>query len=416
MLDLLSGLAQGFVDGQQDVRDNLWKKEIRKTQLKMFNMQLDQEETKQNAIKQITSVLGTPRTQTSMVPQEGAMGESYPAQQQTQTLPPQSMQQFFSTPQGAGLGLQAGMSLKDLNTVQQGEPGQEILKRIMEMLTGGQVGQQGQPQGAPQAGGFGGFVPSFEIGSDGKALVKLNPNRPKFKDEYPSADGQFMIQRNEYGQEIGRRPITPGEVKPAPLAPQTKGQEAIDQEFGKEYATFKASGGFADVSKQIQQLRDVSGRLEKENLTGKFVGSIPDASLPYFAPEAQAAQDAVEEVVQRNLRLVLGAQFTEKEGERLIARSYNIKLSGTENKKRVDRLVTQIETAARAKQEAIDYFEVNGTLKGFKGKLWTMADFLKDSDKGSAKPDSIMFQEGQTATNPQTGERRVFRGGKWETM
>src|SRR3990167_139894 len=138
MLDLLSGLAQGFVDGQQDVRDNLWKKEIRKTQLKMFNMQLDQEETKQNAIKQITSVLGTPRTQTSMVPQEGAMGESYPAQQQTQTLPPQSMQQFFSTPQGAGLGLQAGFSIKDLSTIQRGEPGQALMEAIIQQYFSGQ--------------------------------------------------------------------------------------------------------------------------------------------------------------------------------------------------------------------------------------------------------------------------------------
>src|SRR3990167_3379844 len=136
MRDLLSGLAMGFTDAQKSARENQWNNDIKKAQIKVFKMQLDQEETKQNAIKQITSILGTNRTQ--MVPQEGAMGESYPAQQQTQTLPPPSMQQFFSTPQGAGLGLQAGFGIKDLVTIQRGEPGQALMEAIMKQYFSGQ--------------------------------------------------------------------------------------------------------------------------------------------------------------------------------------------------------------------------------------------------------------------------------------
>jgi hypothetical protein len=203
MRDLLSGLAMGFTDAQKSARENQWNNEIKKAQIKVFKMQLDQEETKQNAIKQITSVLGANRTQDVMVPQEGAMGESYPAQQQTQTLPPQTMQQFFSTPQGAGLGIQAGMGIKDLNTIQRGEPGQALMEAIMKQYFPGSGGQpqgtpqasqigggqpqgapqgMGGPQGAPQGGGFGGFVPNISVDSTGKVGVDLKPSKVIWKD------------------------------------------------------------------------------------------------------------------------------------------------------------------------------------------------------------------------------------------
>lgn len=166
----------------------------------------------------------------------------------------------------------------------------------------------------------------------------------------------------------------------------TKGQEAVDRKFADEYVDFKASGGFADVQKGIEQVGGVLSQLEQgDNLTGPVVGRIGDTARSIFAPEAQAAKDAVEEVVQRNLRLVLGAQFTEKEGERLISRAYNPALGAPENAKRLRRLVNQISTAAQAKQEAADYFDEHGTLAGFKGKTYSMADFLNmkfDDPKG----------------------------------
>ena len=83
----------------------------------------------------------------------------------------------------------------------------------------------------------------------------------------------------------------------------------------------------------------------------------------------------IEEVVQRNLRLILGAQFTEKEGTRLIERAFNPNLSTAENKNRIDRLLTQIQIAAETKEDAAAYFNENGTLQGWKGKMPTLRDF-----------------------------------------
>lgn len=171
----------------------------------------------------------------------------------------------------------------------------------------------------------------------------------------------------------------------------TEAQKAVDSNFGKDYAEWVAGGGFADTQRQVAQLEEVLGKLKtkrgmfEQNLTGTGVGLTPDWLLNVVNPEAVSARNAVEEVVQRNLRLVLGAQFTEKEGERLIARAYNPSLSEAENAKRVERLLNQIKQAAAAKVSAGQYYEQHGTLRGWSGKLPTIADFDPDArtDRGS---------------------------------
>lgn len=165
-------------------------------------------------------------------------------------------------------------------------------------------------------------------------------------------------------------------------AEPTVAQKEVDKQFAKEYANFIASGGVKDVEKNVKQLEEVANRLEsgKENLTGGVLGRLPDWAQQATGHSAAVdLREAVEEVVQRNLRLVLGAQFTEKEGERLIARAYNPKLDEKTNAKRLKRLIGQIKGAAKAKVEAGRYYEENGTLQGWQGTLATSpADFLTD--------------------------------------
>lgn len=219
--------------------------------------------------------------------------------------------------------------------------------------------------------------------------------------------------------------LSPGQVRYGPggqriagqaVAPElklTKGQEALDRKFGQEYAEYTAGGGYADVQKQLNQLGEVYKALGtykpdpadpskqiyepgESNLTGSLIGRTPDVmlSMTEAGSRAIAARDTIEEVVQRNLRLILGAQFTEKEGERLIARAYNPKLGEEENKKRVGRLIKQIQTAAEQKQRASEYFEQNGTLKGFQGHIPSKADF---DLRSGAQEQAQKFQKTPTA-------------------
>lgn len=201
----------------------------------------------------------------------------------------------------------------------------------------------------------------------------------------------------------------------------TKGQEAVDREFGKEYAEYVAAGGFSDVAKQVKQLEQVQSELEKKgnDYTGPAVGLIPDKARAFTNPAAVSAKNKVEEVAQRNLRLVLGAQFTQVEGERLIARAYNPSLPPEENAARVKALAEQIKTAAKQKAEAADYFEKNGTLSGWSGKLPSITDFEEAIDRAggsktasgrvSAPPLSVAAQTSVGSAKPLTLEERLAK-------
>lgn len=181
-----------------------------------------------------------------------------------------------------------------------------------------------------------------------------------------------------------------------PLAKNlSKGEEAVDKKFADEYVQWSATGGFADIEKQISQLEEAAAALEAGNgLTGPLVGSLPDFITASVAPDVIATREAVEEVAQRNLRAILGPQFTEKEGDRLIARTYNPRLSEAENAKRVRRLIAQIKTAAQVKQDAANYYEQNGTLKGWKGKMPSLSDFDPEQDTElNAAPAAEGWQE-----------------------
>lgn len=156
----------------------------------------------------------------------------------------------------------------------------------------------------------------------------------------------------------------------------TKGEEAVDKKFADEIVEFNAKGGIADVKKNLSQLISVRNALASgEVSTGAETRLVPEFAESLIMPKSKAAKESVEEVVQRNLRLVLGAQFTEKEGERLIARAYNQDLPEEENIKRLDRLIQQISEAAAAKANASEYFSKYGTLKGWQGSIPTIGDF-----------------------------------------
>ncbi|HEY1035018.1 MAG TPA: hypothetical protein VGE09_08555 [Pseudoxanthomonas sp.] len=223
-------------------------------------------------------------------------------------------------------------------------------------------------------------IASGEFGNDQSAGMRA---QKALDDEL---DRDWAVQRERAKMQFEQQSRTYTEDRKP-----TEAQKAVDTNFGKDYAEWVAGGGMADTRRQIVQLEEVLGKLKKkrgtfeQNLTGAGVGMTPDWLLNVVNPDAVSARNAVEEVVQRNLRVILGAQFTKEEGERLIARAYNPSLGEAENAKRVERLLNQIKEAAAAKVSAGQFYEQNGTLRGWSGKLPTLADFAPDArpDRGS---------------------------------
>jgi hypothetical protein len=241
-----------------------------------------------------------------------------------------------------------------------------------------------------------------------EAEARIRQNDERIRDARTSAEERAELLRDN--NEIKRLLIQAR----GPIL--TKGQEAVDKNFGKEYAEYQAAGGSADVEKQLNQLQLVSNSLGRKgnNYTGPLVGLVPDAMRAFTNQDAVDAKNKVEEVAQRNLRLVLGAQFTQVEGERLIARAYNPSLSPSKNKKRVDALINQIRTAAQVKEDAARYFEENGTLAGWQGRMPTLSDFENAVDNADSKEPSANQSSSQDQWTARTKDdvAKLLRSGK----
>jgi len=160
----------------------------------------------------------------------------------------------------------------------------------------------------------------------------------------------------------------------------TEFNKAVDKAYADDYLKW-TGGGAADTVGNLAKIQDVLSALESgDKLTGPIIGQMPDFAMAFLNPEAVASREAVEGVVQRNLKAVLGAQFTEKEGEKLIKRAFNPTLSGAENAKRLKVLIQQIQIAAQQKTDMADYARKNGTLAGYAGAIPNVADFHKALD------------------------------------
>lgn len=183
----------------------------------------------------------------------------------------------------------------------------------------------------------------------------------------------------------GTTVIVGGEGKPL-----TPGQKKVDENFAETYAAF-VTGGATDTAKQVAQLSGALKELEtNKELTGPLIGMMPDALQSIAAPASLAVKQTIQEVVQRNLRAVLGPAFTAKEGEALIARAFDPTLGQQENVKRVRRLLEQIERANADTEAAVRFYEDNGSLQGFKYKAPRLSDF-EDAASGKGPPAGIDF-------------------------
>lgn len=188
----------------------------------------------------------------------------------------------------------------------------------------------------------------------------------------------------------------------------TKGQVAVDTTFGKDYADYVAGGGFSTGKTQIDQLRKSLPQFDKIQASGPFVSMLPEGAQKRLFPKAADLRRDVEDVVQGSLRQILGAQFTEKEGERILARAFDPTLPEEINKGRVEKLLNKLELGLKAKDEAVKYFEENGTLAGFKGRVYGAGQLASEFES------ETNGAQGQTAPAASAGPHgnRVKQNGK----
>lgn len=191
-------------------------------------------------------------------------------------------------------------------------------------------------------------------------------------------------------QESLRKAKSPGGVDITP------GQRKVDEAFGKTLVDWK-TGEKQQAESNIANLDNKLSLLAtgKQNVSGSEFALIPDVLKPIVTPEATGFLDEVSDIVFQSLRATLGAQFTEEEGKRLIAATFNQNLPEELNVPRLQRLSAKIKAIYNSKQDAIDFYDQNGTLQGYKEETSGFSDIL----------DSVLFDEFKNLTDDQILDR-----------
>lgn len=188
-----------------------------------------------------------------------------------------------------------------------------------------------------------------------------------YKEQGGTASYEEYMKMNSPGTTV----TIGGQDTPYPLFWQK-----LDERATEDYQKWVLADGRSDVYQQIASLTDVVTDLENGvPLTGPAIGMLPDWFLAFASPDVIGQRQAVEQVVQRNLRLILGAQFAQKEGELLIARAYDPKLPIEVNARKLNLLLKQMQAAAQTKDSMMEHLREFGTLMNWEGHEYNMQDF-----------------------------------------
>lgn len=212
-------------------------------------------------------------------------------------------------------------------------------------------------------------IPSHElqilgINNDEELFIK---KYEYYKEQGGEASYEDYMKMNSPGTVV----TIGGEDTPYPLFWQK-----LDEKATEDYQKWVLADGRSDVYQQIASLTDVVTDLENGvPLTGPAIGMLPDWFLAFASPDTVGQRQAVEQVVQRNLRLILGAQFAQKEGELLIARAYDPKLPIEINAQKLNLLLKQMIAAANTKDSMMEHLREFGTLMNWEGQEYNMQDF-----------------------------------------
>jgi hypothetical protein len=224
----------------------------------------------------------------------------------------------------------------------------------------------------------------------------------------------YTWQVNEKTGQIAdlvKPPSAPVQVNlPGQPTPPTKLQEEMDKKFAP-LAVEWMGGERSLANSRIRQLTKVVEVLGKRgDISGPVLGITPDVVKSFVAPASRSVRAKAEQVIQEGMRAVLGAQYTQKEGENLLARAYDPAAREADNAQRLGAIVEQMKETARDRDEMLKYMQGpgNGSLVGYTGRTPTMNDFIQGAEErmsgaAPAKP---------TVSNIRSQADAILGGGR----
>jgi hypothetical protein len=157
------------------------------------------------------------------------------------------------------------------------------------------------------------------------------------------------------------------------------GLDQLNRDTAKEALEWKTTGAgtsasnLANIDEAIKTLGtpgimgDVGDTIGLGK-TGAVAGMLPPALGSVLNPSGEKAAAAVQTAVQSSLKLILGSQFAQNEGEQLLKRAFDKSMPPSENVRRMNMIKAQLQQAAEAKEQFVKYyFDHNYNMDGYEG-------------------------------------------------
>jgi len=115
-----------------------------------------------------------------------------------------------------------------------------------------------------------------------------------------------------------------------------------------------------DVKLDIEDLKLQRDRLKEDStLTGGVRGAISVLGdyQSLVDPKAADVKERIQSVVQKSIRSLMGAQFTEREGQGILKRAFNPLLKTEQNIERINLLITKLQAGYDQKVAIINAIE-----------------------------------------------------------
>jgi len=202
----------------------------------------------------------------------------------------------------------------------------------------------------------------------GLGSLTINPNNPLTQQAMANMqarrDQQLQQQRIEGLMMI--EALKNAQTQP----PLSVSQEAYEQDMGQAMAEWE--GGREGFYSNVDTLESAIGQMEtRGGISGFVEGIMPDWALPAsdYLSSGRAIRDSIERVAQENLRLILGAQFTEREGTRLLSRVFNPFSREEDNITRARELLVLLRRQAAEKDRQLSHFKEVRSFDGFESAM-----------------------------------------------
>jgi hypothetical protein len=188
----------------------------------------------------------------------------------------------------------------------------------------------------------------------------------------------------------------------------TLGQKKVDEEYAKKYEEW-TSTGLSNATKNLAKLQNARTILEKyansekfNLVSGNVVGRAPDIAR---TEESRELEQNIKSIAQESLKAILGTQFTDSEGQRIMKDAYDPTLSAAANLRKLDSTLKELQERFENQESKRRYFEENnrGTIRGWKAPYNYPDPVPDDKQKSPTLTEETKTVNGQKYRKVQGG-------------